>query len=163
MTYICLSSSAMGPKARSLTEEKNYLLSIYPISEVTSTEELTTETSVEEVTYFDGIGRPVEEIQRGFGASYNDIVTFHQYDALGREPSQMLPSVGTGTGAYVDINTYRNKAASLYDDTVPYSTIEFESSTLSRPLSVMGAGEKWTDADKKVRYRYLANTSSGEL
>ena len=163
MTYIYLSSSAMGPKARSLTEEKNYLLSIYPISEVTSTEELTTETSVEEVTYFDGIGRPVEEIQRGFGASYNDIVTFHQYDALGREPSQMLPSVGTGTGAYVDINTYRNKATSLYDDTVPYSTTEFESSTLSRPLSVMGAGEKWTDADKKVRYRYLANTSSGEL
>ena len=163
MTYICLSSSAMGPKARSLTEEKNYLLSIYPISEVTSTEELTTETAVEDVTYYDGIGRPIEEIQRGFGASYNDIVTFHQYDALGREPSQMLPSVGTGTGAYVDINTYRNKAASLYDDTVPYSTIEFESSTLSRPLSVMGAGEKWTDADKKVRYQYLANTSSGEL
>ena len=163
MTYICLSSSAMGPKARSLTEEKNYLLSIYPISEVTSTEELTTETSVEEVTYFDGIGRPIEEIQRGFGASYNDIVTFHQYDALGREPSQMLPSVGTGTGAYVDINTYRNKAVSLYDDTVPYSTTEFESSTLSRPLSVMGAGENWTDADKKARYQYLANTSSGEL
>ena len=163
MTYICLSSSAMGPKARSLTEEKNYLLSIYPITEVPSTEGLTTETAMEEVTYYDGIGRPVEEIKRGFGSSYNDIITFHQYDALGREPLQMLPSVGTGTGAYVDINTYRNKAVSLYDDTVPYSTTEFESSTLSRPLSVMGAGEKWTDADKKVRYQYLANTSSGEL
>ena len=75
----CLSSFAMGPKARSLTEEKNYLLSIYPISEVTSTENLSTETATEAITYYDGIGRPVEEIQRGLGASYNDIVSFHQY------------------------------------------------------------------------------------
>ena len=69
-TLFCLSSSAMGPKARSLTEEKNYLLSIYPISEVTATDGLTADTAMEEVTYYDGIGRPTEEIKRGIGFLY---------------------------------------------------------------------------------------------
>ena len=55
----------MGPKARSLTEEKNYLLSIYPISEVTATDGLTADTATEEVTYYDGIGRPA--LGSGFG------------------------------------------------------------------------------------------------
>ena len=145
---VCLSSSAMGPKARSLTEEKNYLLSIYPISEVTSTENLTTE----EVTYYDGIGRPVEEIHRGLGVSYNDIATFHQYDALVRGPSHMLPPVVTCTGAYGDINTYRNKVTSLYDDTVLCPTTESESNLHSHTLPVMESGEKLADTNKKVKY-----------
>ena len=124
-TLFCLSSSAMGPKARSLTEEKNYLLSIYPISEVTATDGLTADTAMEEVIYYDGIGRPTEEIKRGFGSSYNDIITFHQYDALGREHINMLPSVGDGTGAYLGLDSYMSKAVSLYGDSVPFSTIDF--------------------------------------
>lgn len=64
-TLIYLSSSAMGPKARSLTEEKNYLLSIYPISEVTAADGLSADTAIEEVTYYDGIGSPA--LGSGFG------------------------------------------------------------------------------------------------
>ena len=162
-SLICLSSSAMGPKARSLTEEKNYLLSIYPISEVTATNGLSADTAIEEVTYYDGIGRPTEEIKRGFGSSYNDIITFHQYDALGREHINMLPSVGDGTGAYVGLDSYMSKAVSLYGDSVPFSTIDFEESQLSRPLSEMGPGVNWQTADKGVDYQYSANTASGEM
>ena len=162
-TLICLSSSAMGPKARSLTEEKNYLLSIYPISEVTAADGLSADTAIEEVTYYDGIGRPTEEIKRGFGRSYNDVITFHQYDALGREHINMLPSVGDGTGAYVGLDSYMSKAVSLYGDSVPFSTIDFEASQLSRPLSEMGPGGNWQTADKGVDYQYSSNTASGEM
>lgn len=57
MIDICLLSFAMGPMANSLTEKMKHFLSQYPIPEVTSTDELTAEMTVDGITYYDGIGR----------------------------------------------------------------------------------------------------------
>ena len=162
---VLLSSIASGstPVSRGVTEGKNHILTITPIIPTTTTTGLSADTAIESVTYYDGIGRPIQEINRGFGAFYNDIVTFRSYDAFGRESVKRLPSTGNGSGAFISLETYSSNASSLYGgDSYIYATTTFESSPLSRPLTVSGPGQIWKQNNIKTSHEYNVTYGNGE-
>src|SRR5690606_4139496 len=59
---------------------------------------------IEQVTYFDGLGRPMQEVAiKGSPTDQKDIVRHIGYDAYGRQAKDWLPYHDTGT-----IGSYRN-------------------------------------------------------
>ena len=43
------------------------------------------------IQYVDGLGRPMQEIMVGASAEQADVISFHEYDSLGRESKTHLP------------------------------------------------------------------------
>ncbi len=114
---------------------------------------------METIRYFDGLGRPVQTVQKGAGGQGQDIVTATEYDWFGREWRQYLPTpVAGNNGAYVR-DIYR-KAGEINGDRAPYSETVYESSPLERVLQQFGPGQEWHDNGKAVKTEYLFNISA---
>src|SRR5690606_29477690 len=64
-------------------------------SSTTSVSSLSRNDVIENITYFDGIGRPRQSIAIKAGGNNEDIVTQAVYDALGRQTREYLPFAAT--------------------------------------------------------------------
>nr|WP_286943717.1 DUF6443 domain-containing protein [Allomuricauda sp.] len=148
-----------------------------------------TEAVVQEITYFDGLGRPMQQIaidqtpKDGNGNVY-DIVTHIGYDDYGRMEKEWLPvpdlsaqappmghfrtaDMEEKTGQYY-LDEYGSDfpGATQASETNPYSEKHFEPSPLNRVLKQGAPGEAWkvnkSGADNTIEFEYLANTT-GEV
>lgn len=120
-----------------------------------------------EVTYYDGFGRPVQQIANQFSGTGKDIVIPMEYDALGRQAKEFLPySLGGNTMLYEPSATTDVLNYSLYTGQTPYSEKQFESSPLSRVLKQAQPGTDWdlpataSDPDHTIKLDYQTNTSN---
>src|SRR5690606_35293553 len=85
--------------AQSATE--NYVHTIVPRVATTDVATLADEDKIESVTYFDGLGRPMQGIGIRSGGKSEDIITHIGYDGFGRQAREYLPySNNTGHGLY---------------------------------------------------------------
>jgi RHS repeat-associated protein len=104
------------------------------------------------VTYFDGLGRPVQTIQTQITVDQKDIITPVEYDGFGREIKKFLPYADINNGAAGSLRTtaYANQAA-FYNTTVadipkdsrPFEQTFIEFSPLNRVLEKGNAGASW--------------------
>ena len=138
---------------------QNYIITSVPLVEKTTStlgarDELTT------IQYFDGLGRPVETVQRAITPTSKDLVTLTEYDAVGNEHRLWLPINGSGNGAYLNPTTFINNTTSLYGaDSRPYTTTNNEPSSLNRVTGKYGAGDSWYTAQKNDSILYQTNTT----
>ena len=141
--------------AFSQSQDQNYI----------RTRTMTNETGtgyIETIQYFDGLGRPVETVQKGITPNKADLVSLREYDAFGRESNAWLPGVASGNnGAFIADPRDKIKA-SYANDANPYSRIDYEASPLNRPEKQFGPGQSWHANGKAVKTEYLSNTSSGD-
>ncbi|MDR2951298.1 MAG: DUF6443 domain-containing protein, partial [Prevotella sp.] len=119
---------------------------------------------MEAIRYFDGLGRPVQTVQRGITPNTADLVTLQEYDAFGRESNSWLPAViANNNGAYVTPSTIKTGAVgSNGNDQKPYSLPVYEASPLNRILQQYGPGTAWhgdytAAKGKAVKTDYLTN------
>ena len=124
--------------------------------------------AMDAIRYFDGLGRPVQTVQRGITPNAEDLVALQEYDPFGRESNVWLPGKSTANGAYADPASVKANAATLNSDTKPYSTPVYEASPLNRVLEQYSPGSDWHKAyqgdAKAVRTEYLTNNgTSGVL
>jgi RHS repeat-associated protein len=162
--------------ALATSKDKNYIVSIAYTTK--AQENATLPISKEEravtVQYFDGMGRPLQEIAYKASPRGNDIVQPHVYDRFGHEATNYLPYVSSQDNAYYRPNPvgtslysgsshqqfYANGLADkVIDDARPFSETKFEPSPLNRPLMNYGVGNAWAPApgNKRIEYRYLTN------
>ncbi len=117
---------------------------------------------LDQIQYFDGLGRPIQTVQRAIGAGTDrkDLITYTEYDGAGRESIQWLPVPKAGNnGAYMDLADIKTEAANQYGSTEkPYSTIVYEPSPLNRITGQYGAGKEWYNNTKRNTIAYEANT-----
>jgi|GEM_PF-2280103 len=132
---------------------------------------------VQQVQYFDGLGRHYQDVLVKQSPAQTDVVTTSVYDVFGREPKQLLPvTVGSngcpknniidGNGNYTGTTAYNNDNTSpdkIQDDARPYSETTLEASPLSRPLENYGPGDAWKTNAKYVKHQYLVNKASEVL
>ncbi len=127
---------------------------------------------MEEIQYFDGLGRPSQVVQVNASPGGSDIVQPIVYDSFGREAQKYLPYVDpNNNGAYVgnavsECETYYNTTGGIAgkdDDSRPYSFTDFEDSPLNRVESQLGVGQEWVDENAKVSYTYTTNTSANPI
>ena len=110
---------------------------------------------IEQVTYFDGLGRAMQQVGIRASNDERDILTHIGYDDFGRQDKDWLPMEDTGGlyGSYrgditAETNTfYRNKYPDDISSTVSqqnaYSRKEFEPSPLNRVLKQAAPGYDW--------------------
>ncbi|MEX0275087.1 MAG: DUF6443 domain-containing protein, partial [Flavobacteriaceae bacterium] len=122
---------------------------------------------LQEITYFDGLGRPIQQLGIDQSPGKNDIVTHLEYDDYGRMEKEYLPFHTTdGTigsfrpGAKAAIEAYYD--VSKYENTLnPYSQKLFETSPLNRVEKQAAPGNDWAltaGDDRSIEFDYLTNT-----
>jgi RHS repeat-associated protein len=123
-------------------------------------------TYLDAIQYFDGLGRPVQTVQKGITpgtdvSTRKDLVTLQEYDAFGRDDKTWLPAVVSGNnGAYVAPATVKAGAVSTNgSDQKPYSYPVYEASPLNRVVKQFGPGTAWqnTTDEKAVLTAYKTN------
>jgi hypothetical protein len=141
------------------TAELNTLTLLEPVSQL-----------LRSITYFDGVGRSVQEIAIKGSPAATDVVRPIVYDQNGREFRKYLPFVSAeSNGAFKTVmfnsvgnythNFYANTSDKIADDTRPFTETIFEQSPFNRPAQDFGVGQNWKDNNKFIQHQYFVNVN----
>jgi len=168
LLYILLLLPAM---ALAQSTNQNYVKKVAYKQPVTTTIAAPTAAQANvNVTYFDGLGRPMQQVDSRQSATGMDIVTPITYDKLGRQVLDYLPyAAQTATMAYdasavSKVQAFYNTAA--YENTTnAYSEKRLEASPLNRVLEQGAPGLAWavdtlSDNDHTLKFEYKSNAAN---
>lgn len=128
---------------------RSYQKALKNSSEITSNKDV-----IEDITYFDGLARPMQKIAIKASPFYKDVVTHVEYDNIGRKSKDYLP--------YIDIvdssSSYRDNSATNTNNYYklnypadiniinpnPFSQKKFEDSPQDRVLLKASPGFDWS-------------------
>ncbi|HHC80524.1 MAG TPA: hypothetical protein ENK46_11620, partial [Flavobacteriia bacterium] len=161
--------------AQTPSQDQNYIMTtIYQKEYLNGQEQnATDDEKITIINYFDGLGRPVQNIGVKAGGNHEDIVTFITYDAYGRQSKEYLPYATINNGgafkanALTATNNFYNTVK--YENTInPYSEKYFEASLLNRVKEQGAPGSDWvvnknSDLDHTIKFDYKTNTSATEV
>ena len=139
---------------------ENYIQVIAPQSEAGPTG-----ASIQNIQYFDGLGRTVQTVQYEASPDGEDIITSLGYDQYGRQHKSYLPFEKAGNNGqyYEDFANASNYTASYgtQDDEYAYSEIVFEASPLNRAERQRAPGQDWKSGEnREVKMGYGTNGAS---
>ncbi|WP_338841187.1 DUF6443 domain-containing protein [Flavobacterium ginsenosidimutans] len=170
LALILLLAGNAGVSAQTFSDD-NYIYSAVPKKPVLlqNYSTLTKDDISQNVTYFDGLGRPVQKTAIGQGSSGEDLVTLLDYDGLGRQVTEYLPYALTNTttaynrvaasASLVSLNSLYN--VPKYDNTAnPFSQKTLEASPLNRVLKQAAPGTSWAVGAQEIKLEYQTNGSS---
>ncbi len=178
-------SNGIAPLASSPSQSQNFIITYVPrISGITNTtllnNKLTTEL-MENISYFDGVGRPMQNVQVMGSPLGNDMIQPIAYDQYARESVKYQPyAVSSAT---VSDGSYRSSglttqaafynpsspgASNIATTLFPSTQTVFEFSPLNRVLEQGAPGDNWqiagtsgtTNAGHTVKITYAGNDAS---
>lgn len=126
---------------------------------------------IEGITYFDGLGRPMQNIAVKGSPGIQDIVTHIGYDDFGRQHKEYLPYMSSAgaIGSYRtsgDVSTKSYYVSNYLADINstspnPFSEKQFEASPLNRILKQAAPGSAWAlNSGHEMKMDYQANAAS---
>jgi hypothetical protein len=147
-------------------QDKNYIITrAYKVASANSIASPTPAQAKVGITYFDGLGRPIQQIANQQSNTGKDIVTHTEYDSFGRQIKEYLPFVGSNRNMTFDSNSQSNTLSfyntSSYENTAnPFSEKVLESSPLSRVLKQAAPGNDWAVGQgHEIKFDYQTNTA----
>jgi hypothetical protein len=162
LIYIFCLSSINVSCVKAQSNDRNYILSITPFQGVTNTSSLTDANSNTTIQYFDGLGRPVQTVQKAITSGAKDLISLTEYDQFGRDAVKWLPvPANVNTGAYTTPSDFTSLWNTQYGSSErPYATTEYEPSPLNRVTAQDGPGADWYSSNKKKSITYTTNASN---
>ena len=169
------------------TQTENYIKSTtYKVSTsdgITATDgtTVTSDKTAINVTYVDGLGRPIQQKAYRQSPSGKDIITHIEYDELGRQSKEYLPYLNGSSSMEFDANGHLNVEAFYANPTVTatgnsnfeatsnaYSRKFYDFSPLGKVLKQSAPGNDWIghesdDNDKTLKYSYETNVSGDQI
>ncbi|WP_281323488.1 DUF6443 domain-containing protein [Flavobacterium aestivum] len=124
------------------------------------------EKALVNITYFDGLGRPVQQIANKQSTEGKDIITSIGYDDFGRQTKEYLPYAAASSNMAYDLNAVTNAIGfysnEKYENTAnPFSEKKLESSPLGRVIKQAAPGTDWAmDSGHEIKMAYQTNTDS---
>lgn len=132
------------------------------------------------VTYLDGLGRPIQQVAAKSSPSGKDIVTHIEYDSQGRQPKEFLPYASAANTFLYDplaldkTNAFYNTAAYEFTGGAsgnPYSETFYDNSPLKRTTKQAAPGLPWkgtvdtdyntdNDNDRTIKMNYRLNKAN---
>lgn len=122
--------------------------------------------AVTQVNYFDGLGRPIQQVAHAQSNTGKDIITHIEYDAFGRQAKEFLPyanqtaslnynaSGGSDVLGFYNTNGYENTSN-------PFSQKQFEASPLNRVVKQAAPGNAWNlGSGKEIKFDYQTNAAT---
>ncbi|MDR6969107.1 RHS repeat-associated protein [Flavobacterium arsenatis] len=126
------------------------------------------------VTYFDGLGRPMQQVLHKQSSSGMDVVTPILYDDYGRQTREYLPIPASSSNMLFTSNSSLTSSPSSHyttnygtDASFAYSEKRLEASPLGRILEQGAPGMAWkvletSDQDHTIKFEYKTN-GEGEV
>jgi RHS repeat-associated protein len=159
--------------------DQNYIFTQVPqkaMTQINATTVVNNADLIEQIQYFDGLGRPTQQIGIKQSPDHNDMITYVDYDPFGRQTKQYLPYKATGNRGSYRTNSQPDAIKSYYkqaypDDfaniatanTNPYSESLLENSPLNRVQKQAAPGEAWKMGNgHEIEFNYQ-NNASGEV
>lgn len=123
------------------------------------------------ITYYDGLGRPEQQVNWKASPAQLDVIRPIAYDEFGREPVKYLPyaaSDQTGSFRTTAINDQAGFYSWKFSDNKGYSKTVFENSPLNRTVKQGAPGTPWqpnavnsySSTDHTVKFSYETNNAS---
>ncbi len=162
-------------QAVTLSNENYVYTKVFQTGITTSTQVDYNSDVIENIAYFDGLGRPKQQIAIKGSPTKKDVVTHIVYDPLGRQEKEYLPySSQTAVGSYKsvdiaqDIQAYYQTKYPADFDGMPtttvnaYSQTHYEASPLNRVLEQAAPGKSWlldkeNDTDHTIKFEWDSN------
>ena len=119
--------------------------------------------------YFDGLGRPLQTVNRKGHSEGYDIVKHHVYDSRGKEKYQYLPFAATASvlltttlgNIKANVNDeYRNFYDQAGPDEQPYSRTDDDGSVLGRIVKTLAPGRSWVGTERGISNSYRTNNAA---
>ncbi|WP_345147437.1 DUF6443 domain-containing protein, partial [Flavobacterium ginsengiterrae] len=158
--------------AISQTQSENYVKTVkYKVPSTQLIPSPSISQASQNITYFDGLGRPVQQTASQQSKSGMDIITHIEYDGFGRQLEEYLPFKAETSNMAFD-PLARQKVISYYgtpDPVVngnpnleatgyPFSRKELEASPLNRVLKQAAPGNDWrSGTGHEIKMDYQAN------
>ena len=143
---------------------------------------IATQGKMQSITYFDGLGRPIENVVSQGSATQHDLVTGVEYDAFSREVKKYLPysdvnnsmTLGGYKAGWKTAQNYFYSGGAMTNvdtSTFPYSISVPETSPLGRVFAQGSPGATWQPnisnpydpASHAVQYQFLVNKKEDSI
>lgn len=125
---------------------------------------------IENKTYFDGLGRSLQQVEVGAAKDGADLIQAYLYDLKGREAKTCLPfAVTNNAGEFVNnvevkMDQYYASAYNTTGPTYPYTYNEYDGSPLNRIVRTFRPGSVYQDQmDHFTAYDYGTNSSEDKV
>ncbi|WP_165770639.1 DUF6443 domain-containing protein [Flavobacterium reichenbachii] len=151
---------------------ENYIFTRVFQSPITDTNRIVNNKDViESISYFDGLGRPMQNIAIKASPNKEDLITHIAYDGFGRQDKDYLPFM-MQTGAIASYRSGADASTSNYYTTNypldinpnapnPFSQKKFEDSPLNRLLQQAAPGKDWAlGAGHEINIDYMTNQNN---
>ncbi|MFM9989571.1 DUF6443 domain-containing protein [Flavobacterium sp.] len=144
---------------------RNYIITTTPKIPVTNIQNITnSKDAVINITYYDELGKPNQNIASQQSASGNNIVTHIEYDSYSRQVKDYLPYKANAQGIAFETSALSSTLSySDYTSQNPYNDKLFESSPLNRVLkqAAPGSSNDWAmGGNHEMKFDYQTNTAS---
>jgi hypothetical protein len=122
-----------------------------------------------DIQYFDGLGRPMQNVGVKSSPLGNDMITPTKYDQFGREVKKYLPYIATTTADGSYRGNDESEQVTFYSsapfpkcatDGRPFNETIFEPSPLNRPTQQYGPGQDWFNNYHATNIAYLTNAAN---
>jgi len=164
-------SSGGAPGNVSPSSSKNYTRTTVMREAISSVSGINLKRRTESVAYFDGLGRPVQNIAVQASPLKKDIVQAIKYDNFGREEKQYLPYKANSTNGAFDSNPetgsknfykYYTTGREAESNPSPWNKTLYESSPLNRIVGMEGPAS-WQYKPTAVSYYTNTSSSTGSI
>ncbi|MCC9043641.1 RHS repeat-associated core domain-containing protein [Myroides sp. M-43] len=141
---------------------QNYIKSTQYTQPTTSSG--TAASQIVQVVYYDGLGRPIQEVAVGVSPNKKSVVKHTEYDLnIGQTKNFLSYPTANGSSEYVSeakVGTLTHYNTDKYQNTTnPYSETLYEKSPLKRVIKTGSAGEDWKiSGNNTVDFKYRFNT-----
>lgn len=144
------------------TQSENYIKTIQykqPTTSPISNPDITNAST--NITYFDGLGRPIQKINQGQSNSGTNIVIPIEYDEFGRQQKEYLPYSSTNNGLNYETSAVNDILSySLYQGETPFSEKLFDQSPLDKVVKQAAPGNEWKmTSGHEIKFDYGLNTT----
>ncbi|WP_447634998.1 DUF6443 domain-containing protein [Flavobacterium microcysteis] len=156
----------------SQAQDQNYVrTTAYKVETWDTIQSPTAVQAAVQITYLDGLGRPMQQRAHRQSGTGTDLVTHFAYDVFGRQAKEYLPyptesaSLAYDSNAEASVLAYYGNppAPSAVTETTanPYSEKLFENSHLNRVLKQTAPGNSWAmGSGHEIRMGYDTNTET---
>jgi len=124
---------------------------------------------IEQISYFDGLGRPTQKIQVGISPKERDIISPIKYDATGRITKQYLPFTKANGGAF-DNDVFAAQEffylteGKIANTNFAYSEIKYDNSPFNKVVEISAPGYAWSmNQGHTQEMDYKLNDSNSEI
>lgn len=120
----------------------------------------TSTSTVDDNIYYDGLGRPIQQVSVGATPSGNDIINTTMYDNKGREANHLLPFSYDNDGMFAHNAIY--KSNTFNNDDFASSVTAFDGSPLDRVVRTYKPGEVYQGVESQyyIEYGYDLNAEN---